>query len=105
MSTVRYPAATPKPNEVTITMRVYLSPRDLVVENSQQILRQVEAAVRLHNYSCGDPDMPVSGTRIEVPYAQTSSTEASEGPPHGWICPKCGAGVAPQILRCPCREQ
>lgn len=23
----------------------------------------------------------------------------------GWICPKCGAGVAPSVERCPCRTE
>lgn len=23
-------------------------------------------------------------------------------PPTGWICPRCGAGVAPHITQCPC---
>lgn len=24
--------------------------------------------------------------------------------PVGWICPKCGAGMAPWATRCPCQE-
>jgi len=47
--------------------------------------------------------------RCGKPFANTAMTcdcqqSTPEPKPIGWICPKCGAGVNPELRVCPCNQ-
>ena len=94
-----YTPAMPAEDESHVMVRVYVTPRVAASRHFEAAAKLIKDALTDAQFG-GKSDCRVS--RVEIP--GLIPVDVVSGPV-GWVCPKCDAGVAPHIPRCPCRKQ